>query len=57
MENLSASPDSDILGKEGLRPGTIAVADGTNWDPGSIGGATPYPVFWDGGQWLYFSLF
>lgn len=57
MQPLTGSPDSDTLGKEGLRPGTIAVADGTNWDPGSIGGATPYPVFWDGGQWLYFSMF
>ena len=56
LENLAYSPDSDILGKEGLRPGTVAVADGTNWDPKSIGGATPYPVFWDGGQWLKFDL-
>lgn len=56
LENLASPPDSDILGKEGLRPGTIAVADGTNWDPKSLGGATPYPVFWDGGQFLKFDL-
>lgn len=56
MESITGVPDSDTLGREGLRPGTIAVADGVIWDPGSIGGATPYPVFWDGGQWLYFSL-
>ena len=57
MESLTSLPDSESLGREGLRPGTIAVADGVSWDPGSIGGGTPYPVFWDGGQWLYFSMF
>jgi len=31
--------------------GTIAVADGTTWDPGSKGGAVPYPVFYDGSSW------
>lgn len=56
MERLASPPDSDELGREGLRPGTIAVADGTNWDPKSIGGSTPYPVFWNGSQWLKFDL-
>ena len=49
---MASPPDSDELGYEGLRPGTITVADGVNWDPKSIGGSTAYPVFWDGGQWL-----
>jgi hypothetical protein len=31
--------------------GSIAVADGTNWDPGSKGGVLPYPVFYDGSTW------
>ena len=57
IEQLASPPDSDVLGIEGLRPGTIAVADGVNWDPAGFAGATPYPVFWDGGQWLIFSLF
>lgn len=57
IENLTSPPDSDILGIEGLRPGTLAVADGVTWDPGGISGSTPYPVFWDGGQWLTFTLF
>jgi hypothetical protein len=57
MENLTAPPDSDALGFEGLRPGSIAVADGVTWDPAGYGGLTPYPVFWDGGQWLIFTLF
>lgn len=57
MENLTSPPDSDELGFEGLRPGTIAVADGVSWDPAGYGGLTPYPVFWDGGQWLIFTLF
>lgn len=57
IEQLASPPDSDVLGIEGLRPGTIAVADGVNWDPAGYSGATPYPVFWDGGQWLIFSLF
>ena len=56
MENLTSPPDSDVLGFEGLRPGTIAVADGVTWDPAGYGGLTPYPVFWDGGQWLIFTL-
>ena len=49
---MASPPDSEELGYEGLRPGTITVADGVNWDPKSIGGSTAYPVFWDGGQWL-----
>ena len=57
IEQLASPPDSDVLGIEGLRPGTIAVADGVNWDPAGYVGVTPYPVFWDGGQWLIFSLF
>ena len=56
MENLTSPPDSDVLGFEGLRPGTVAVADGVTWDPAGYGGLTPYPVFWDGGQWLIFTL-
>ena len=56
MENLTSPPDSDELGGEGLRPGTIAVADGVLWDPAGYSGLTPYPVFWDGGQWLIFTL-
>ena len=56
MERLSSPPDSDELGKEGLRAGTVAVADGVNWDPKSLGGANPYPVFWNGSQWLKFDL-
>lgn len=56
MENLTAPPDSDALGGEGLRPGSIAVADGVTWDPAGYSGLTPYPVFWDGGQWLIFTL-
>jgi len=54
---LSSSPDSDTLGRMGLRPGTFAMADGTSWDPGSLSGTTPYPVFYDGTAWRYFSLF
>ena len=56
IEQLASPPDSDVLGIEGLRPGTIAVADGVNWDPAGYSGVTPYPVFWDGGQWLIFTL-
>ena len=56
MERLASPPDSDELGREGLRPGTIAVADGTNWDPKSLGGSDPYPVFWNGSSWLKFDL-
>ena len=56
MERLAGPPDSDTLGKEGLRQGTIAVADGTNWDPKSLGGSTPYPVFWNGSAWYKVDL-
>lgn len=31
--------------------GTVAVADGTNWDPATKSGAVPYPVFYDGVSW------
>ena len=54
---LANEPDSDTLGRMGLRPGTFAMADGVSWDPGFIGGTTPYPVFYDGTAWLYFSMF
>lgn len=54
---LAAEPDSDTLGRMGLRPNTFAMADGTNWDPSSLSGTTPYPVFYNGTSWLYFSLF
>ncbi len=54
---LAAEPDSDTLGRMGLRPNTFAMADGTNWDPSSLSGTTPYPVFYNGTTWLYFSLF
>jgi len=53
---LSAAPDSDTLGRMGLRPNTFAMADGVSWDPGSLSGTTPYPVFYNGTAWLYFSL-
>lgn len=43
---LSSEPDSEILGHLGLRPGTIARADGVGWDPKSKGGSTPYFVFY-----------
>jgi hypothetical protein len=49
---LTAEPDSDILGFEGLKPGTFALADGVNWDPVSYG-APAYTVFWDGEYWYY----
>lgn len=54
---LVSEPDSDTLGRMGLRPGTFAMADGVSWDPGFIGGTTPYPVFYDGVAWYYFSLY
>jgi hypothetical protein len=31
--------------------GMIAIADGTNWDPASKGGAVSYPVYYDGTVW------
>lgn len=48
---LSSEPDSDMLGNLGLRPGTIARADGVGWDPKSKGGSTPYFVFYNGVAW------
>lgn len=48
---LSSAPDSDMLGNLGLRPGTIARADGVGWDPKSKGGTTPYFVFYNGVAW------
>ena len=54
---LANEPDSDTLGRMGLRPGTFAMADGVSWDPGFFGGTAPYPVFYDGTAWYSFSLF
>jgi hypothetical protein len=31
--------------------GMIVIADGTNWDPASKGGAVSYPVYYDGVAW------
>jgi len=42
---LSVSPDFPIIS-------TIYVADGTNWDPANYQSGTPYPVFYDGNDFL-----
>lgn len=41
---LTAAPSSPTTG-------TIAVADGTSWDPASVGGLA-YPVFYNGSAWI-----
>ena len=51
LPTLSFEPDSDMLGRMGLQAGTIARADGVNWDPKSKGGSTPYFVFYNGSAW------
>ena len=51
LDALSVAPDSDLLGNLGLRPGTIAYADGVGWDPKSYGAGAPYYVFWNGSVW------
>ena len=32
--------------------GSFAVADGTNWDPKGTAEGTPYPVFYNGTEWV-----
>lgn len=32
--------------------GMICVADNATWDPASVAGESPYPVFWNGSTWL-----
>lgn len=44
MTPLSAAPSGAVAG-------TIAVANGTGWDPASLAGSTPYPVFYNGTAW------
>jgi hypothetical protein len=41
---LNAEPENFVAG-------TLAAADGVNWDPASKVGAVPYPVFYDGVAW------
>ena len=41
---LTAAPSSPAIG-------TIAVADGTSWDPATVGGLA-YPVFYNGSAWI-----
>lgn len=41
---LTAAPSSPAIG-------TIAVADGTSWDPATVGGLA-YPVFYNGSTWI-----
>lgn len=31
---------------------SFAVADGVSWDPDNKGGSLPYPVFYNGSQWV-----
>ena len=52
LPTLTSEPDSDMLGFEGLKPGTFAIADGVNWDP-TFYGAPAYVTFWDGEYWYY----
>jgi len=42
---LSATPDDPF-------PGKIYIADGVGWDPSSFANGTPYPVFYDGNDFL-----
>lgn len=49
---LSSAPGEDEIGPLGLRAGMIAMADGVNWNPSSKSTGRPYPVFWDGVNWL-----
>jgi hypothetical protein len=42
---LSAAPDFPFSGK-------IYIADGVNWDPANYTSGTPYPVFYDGNDFL-----
>lgn len=49
---LSSAPGEDEIGSLGLRAGMIAMADGVNWNPASKSTGRPYPVFWDGVNWL-----
>ena len=44
--NLTALSSAPIF----YQVGTIAVANGTGWDPGGLG--TPHPVFYDGTSWI-----
>jgi len=41
---LTAAPSTPAIG-------TIAVANGTSWDPASVGGLA-YPVFYNGSAWI-----
>lgn len=36
----------------GVEAGTIAVADGVTWDPSTLSGSIPYPVFYNGVSWI-----
>jgi hypothetical protein len=42
---LSSTPDDPFSGK-------IYIADGVNWDPANYTSGTPYPVFYDGNDFL-----
>jgi len=42
---LSATPNDPF-------PGKIYIADGVNWDPSSFENGNPYPVFYDGNDFL-----
>lgn len=49
---LSSQLDSGEFGSLGLQAGMMTTADGVSWDPASKGTGRPYPVFWDGVDWL-----
>ena len=45
MTPLATAPTSPVAGM-------IAIADNQNWDPAAGTGNRPYPVFYDGNDWL-----
>ena len=45
MTPLATAPTSPVAGM-------IAIADNQNWDPAARTGNRPYPVFYDGNDWL-----
>ena len=45
MTPLAVAPSTPVAG-------TVAIADNQNWNPASRSGNRPYPVFYDGNDWL-----
>lgn len=52
LTQSDAEPDSADTGGLGLRAGMIATADGNSWNPANFVSGTPYPVFYNGTDWI-----